>query len=86
MAENNDFLTTQIITYIGNKRILIGHIQKEIELIKEKLNKKKLVCADLFSGCGIVARMLKRFAGEGLVTMRRGSIELCDLEGLRRLL
>ena len=60
MAENNDFLTTQIITYIGNKRILIGHIQKEIELIKEKLNKKKLVCADLFSGSGIVARMLKQ--------------------------
>ena len=60
MAENNDFLSTQIITYIGNKRILIGYIQKEIELIKAKLNKKKLVTADLFSGSGIVARMLKQ--------------------------
>ena len=34
----------------------------------------------------VVARMLKRFAGDGLVTMRRGSIELCDLDGLRKLL
>lgn len=60
MAENNDYLTTQIITYIGNKRILIGYINKEIELIKAKLNKKKLITADLFSGSGVVARMLKQ--------------------------
>ena len=60
MAENNDYLTSQIITYIGNKRILIGYINKEIELIKAKLNKKKLITADLFSGSGVVARILKQ--------------------------
>lgn len=60
MEENRDYLTTQIITYIGNKRILLGIIQKEIEIIKRSLAKHSLVCADLFSGSGIVARMLKR--------------------------
>ena len=48
--ENQEFLTTQIITYLGNKRSLIGHIEKEIIEISEKLGKNKLVCADLFSG------------------------------------
>ena len=58
--ENQDFLTTQIITYIGNKRALIENIEKEVFEISEKLGRQKLVCADLFSGSGIVARMLKR--------------------------
>lgn len=60
IEENKDFLTTQLITYIGNKRRIIGEIEKEIELISEKSAKEKLVCTDLFSGSGIVARMLKR--------------------------
>lgn len=67
MSENTDFLTSQIITYLGNKRILIGHIEKEISVIKEKLGKKKLVCADLFSGSGIVARMLKQHSSTVIV-------------------
>ena len=67
MAENTDYLTTQIITYIGNKRILIGNIRSEIEQIKSKLKKQKLVCADLFSGSGIVARMLKRYSSTVIV-------------------
>ena len=58
-TENKDFLTTQIITYLGNKRSLIANIEKEVEEIAQKLGKEKLVCADLFSGSGIVARMLK---------------------------
>ena len=58
-TENKDFLTTQIITYLGNKRSLIANIEKEVVEIAQKLGKEKLVCADLFSGSGIVARMLK---------------------------
>lgn len=50
ISENEEFLTTQIITYLGNKRSLIGNIQKEVIEISQKLGKKKLVCADLFSG------------------------------------
>ena len=65
--ENPEFLTTQIITYLGNKRRLLEHIEKEILLIAEKLNCQKLVCADLFSGSGIVARMLKKYSSNLIV-------------------
>lgn len=67
IEENKDFLTTQLITYIGNKRKIIGEIEKEIELISEKSGKEKLVCTDLFSGSGIVARMLKRHSSKLIV-------------------
>lgn len=65
--ENDDFLTTQIITYLGNKRNLISHIATEVERISGKLKKEKLVCADLFSGSGIVARMLKKYSASLIV-------------------
>jgi len=59
MQENPDFLSSQIITYIGNKRILISNIENEIFKIEKELKKERLVCADFFSGSGIVSRMLK---------------------------
>lgn len=65
--ENNEFLTTQIITYLGNKRSLIGIIEKEVQQISLKLNKDKLICADVFSGSGIVARMLKKYSSKLIV-------------------
>ena len=65
--ENKDFLTTQIITYIGNKRSLIGNIEKEVEIISKKIGREKLVCADMFSGSGIVARMLKKHSSNLIV-------------------
>ena len=58
--ENKSFLTDQIITYIGNKRKLLPQIEEEVIKIKEKLGKEKISCVDLFSGSGIVARMLKQ--------------------------
>lgn len=71
MEENKDFLTTQIITYLGNKRSLIGNIEKEIIEIENKIGNrignKKLVCADIFSGSGIVARMLKKHSSKLIV-------------------
>ena len=60
MQENPEYLSTQLITYLGNKRLLIKHIEAEAEAIKSAIGKEKLVCADLFSGSGIAARMLKR--------------------------
>ncbi len=60
--ENKEYLTTQIITYLGNKRQLIGHIEEEVKTIADLLAKEKLVCADLFSGSGIVSRMLKKYS------------------------
>jgi len=41
--ENKDFLTTQIITYLGNKRSLIDKIEEEVKLISKYLNKEKLL-------------------------------------------
>lgn len=60
MKENSQFLKEQIITYIGNKRLLIEKIEQEVIAIKTSLKKKRLVCADIFAGSGIVARMLKQ--------------------------
>lgn len=60
MSENEKYLSEQIITYIGNKRSLLDEIEKEIIKVKKSLNKDKLVCMDLFSGSGIVARMMKK--------------------------
>ena len=65
--ENKDFLTTQIITYLGNKRSLLGNIEKEVIEIENKIGSKKLVCADIFSGSGIVARMLKKHSSKLIV-------------------
>ena len=67
MTENPEYRTAQIITYIGNKRLLIGNIEREVEKISGELGKEKLVCADLFSGSGIVARMLKSHSSELIV-------------------
>ena len=60
MQENPEYLTTQLITYLGNKRKLIFEIEKQVSSIKMRLKKEKCVCADLFSCSGIVSRMLKQ--------------------------
>lgn len=60
MTENKDYLETQIITYLGNKRSLLSFINKSVEIVKEELNQNQLRCLDLFSGSGIVARLLKQ--------------------------
>ena len=60
MKEAKSYLSEQIITYIGNKRSLLDDIEKEIIKIKKKTGKDKVVCLDLFSGSGIVARMMKQ--------------------------
>ncbi|MGL4986007.1 MAG: DNA adenine methylase [Treponemataceae bacterium] len=67
MTENKSFYTSQLITYLGNKRLLIPHIETQIEHIKLILGKKKIVCADIFSGSGIVARMLKKHSNHLIV-------------------
>lgn len=62
LSENPDFLTKDIITYIGNKRSLLGYIGEELDEIRGQLGKEKLVTADLFSGSGIVSRYLKKYS------------------------
>lgn len=61
-SENPFFLKEQIITYLGNKRSLLPFINTAVTDIKQRLHKRKLRCADLFSGSGIVARYFKQHA------------------------
>ncbi len=62
--ESRDYLTKQIITYLGNKRELLKEIEAQILFVSSVLNKKKLVFLDLFSGSGIVARLFKQYASK----------------------
>jgi adenine-specific DNA-methyltransferase len=60
--EKNEYLTQQLITYIGNKRALLDFIGNGIKTVQKKLNKNKLKIFDVFSGSGIVARYFKQFS------------------------
>ena len=60
--EKNDFLTKQLITYIGNKRALLDFIGNGVQIVQKRLNKNKLKLFDVFSGSGIVARYFKQFS------------------------
>lgn len=59
MAENPDYLSRQLLTYIGNKRALLGHIGRAVEQVKRRLGKPRLQVLDAFSGSGVVSRLLK---------------------------
>ena len=58
---NEKYLSEQVITYLGNKRKLLNDISYEVELILNELGLKKGKICDLFSGSGVVARMLKQY-------------------------
>lgn len=59
-AESDEFLKSQLITYIGNKRALLPLIDAGIRQAKEKLGKSRIDFLDLFSGSGVVARMARQ--------------------------
>lgn len=61
---NNPFFTSNLITYIGNKRRLLRFLFKGFSKIRDKIGKKKLVILDGFVGSGAVARLLKAFVSE----------------------
>lgn len=61
-AENRDYLSRQLITYIGNKRALLGHIGAAVERVKRRLGKNRLRVFDAFAGSGVVSRFLKAHA------------------------
>ncbi|MFM7390346.1 MAG: DNA adenine methylase [Vampirovibrionales bacterium] len=60
MSQQEDlFLSTQLITYIGNKRLLLPHIAVVLDELIKNLNKPHVSSLDLFSGSGCVSRLLK---------------------------
>ena len=62
MKEHKDYLTKQLVTYLGNKRALLEFIGKGVRKVKQELRQDKLAVCDLFSGTGVVARYLKAHA------------------------
>ncbi len=62
ITESEEYLTSQIITYLGNKRSLLDFIGDSLEIIQKKTGKEKLDIFDVFSGSGIVSRYFKQFA------------------------
>lgn len=61
-AEVPEYLSSQLITYIGNKRALLGHIGGAVDQVKHRLGKTKLRIYDAFSGSGVVSRFFKPHA------------------------
>ncbi|MDL2229354.1 DNA adenine methylase [Treponema sp. OttesenSCG-928-L16] len=61
-AENEAYLSRQLITYIGNKRSLLAFIGEALSLVKKKIGREKLDLFDVFSGSGIIARYFKGHA------------------------
>ena len=61
-AEDAEYLSQQLITYIGNKRALLGPIGGAVRRVKQRLGKNRLRVMDAFSGSGVVSRFLKAHA------------------------
>lgn len=61
-AQEERYLTEQLITYLGNKRSLLNFIGQGLERVQTQLDKDKLDILDLFSGSGVVSRYFKRYA------------------------
>jgi adenine-specific DNA-methyltransferase len=61
-TESKDYLSKQIITYIGNKRALLSFIEPAIQEVQKSLNKDRLDTFDVFSGSGIISRFFKQYS------------------------
>lgn len=60
--ENPAYLTKQLITYIGNKRALLGAIDVAAARVRNRLGKARIRILDAFAGSGVVSRNFKRHA------------------------
>ena len=61
-SEGGEYLTGQIITYLGNKRSLSRLLRNGIHHVQTKLSKKKLNIFDGFSGSGAASRKFKAYS------------------------
>ena len=62
LTEDPNYLSEQLITYIGNKRALLGQIGKAVMCVKKRTGQEHLRVFDAFSGSGVVSRFLKAHA------------------------
>jgi adenine-specific DNA-methyltransferase len=58
-GEDPDYLSKQLITYIGNKRALLGPIGRAVDRVRRRLGKDRLRVFDAFAGSGVVSRFMK---------------------------
>lgn len=61
-GEDPRYLGEQLITYLGNKRALLGPIRDAIEEVAVRVGRPRLRMLDAFSGSGVVSRLMKRYA------------------------
>ncbi|MBW7057622.1 DNA adenine methylase [Paracoccus bogoriensis] len=61
-GEYDEFLSEQLITYIGNKRRLLPLIQSALLRALEILGKENVSFADVFAGTGVVSRLARRWS------------------------
>lgn len=61
-VEDPNYLSKQLITYIGNKRSLVPDIRSAVETVLYRLNKERLRTFDAFSGSGVISRLLKAYS------------------------
>lgn len=62
MSENPNYLSEQLITYLGNKRALLDFIDSAVTDIRSRLGTRKITTFDVFSGSGIVSRYLRQYS------------------------
>ena len=60
--ESKEYLTTQILTYLGNKRSLLRFLSEGVYAVKKELDRERISFFDAFSGSGIVSRFMKKHA------------------------
>ena len=61
-TECDEFLTEQLITYIGNKRRLLPLIERALSRARDILGSGTIAFADVFAGTGVVSRMARRWS------------------------
>lgn len=62
IGENAEYLSEQLITYIGNKRALLFPIESAVEKVFSQLGRRKLRTFDGFTGSGVVGRLFKQYS------------------------
>ena len=60
--ESPEYLSTQLLTDLGNKRALLPFLGASVEAVKKALGKERLTFFDAFAGSGVVSRYMKRHA------------------------
>jgi adenine-specific DNA-methyltransferase len=60
--EDQRYLKEQLLTYIGNKRALLGTVAAALHRVKRRLGREKLRMLDAFAGSGVVSRFFKQHA------------------------